>query len=144
MSTGTTKAPALPLAPLEYSHQYQDQLNNILRLYFSQLDNPGTIAGSTQRTPPSTVIAALNFSQENQNNQRTVSFPTEDDVAAGSLRVGDVYYDRTAGNVLKILTAPVIVAGLTGVGATGAVGNTLRGASLTGVSSAGAVGTVTP
>jgi len=144
VSTGTTKAPALPLAPLEYSHQYQDQLNNILRLYFSQLDNPGTIAGSTQRTPPSTVIAALNFSQENQNNQRTVSFPTEDDVAAGSLRVGDVYYDRTAGNVLKILTAPVIVAALTGVGATGAVGNTLRGASLTGVSSAGAVGTVTP
>ena len=144
MSTGTTKAPALPLAPLEYSRQYQDQLNNILRLYFSQLDNPGPSAGSAQRIPPSTVIAALNFSQLNQNNRRTVSFPTEADVTAGSLRVGDVYYDRTAGNVLKILTAPVIVAGLTGVGATGAVGNTLRGASLTGVSSAGAVGTVTP
>ena len=91
MSTGTTKAPALPLAPLEYSSQYQNQLNNILRLYFSQLDNPGAIAGSTQRTPPSTVIAALNFSQINQNNQRTVSFPTEADVTAGSLMVGDVY-----------------------------------------------------
>jgi len=113
-------------------------------LYFSQLDNPGAIAGSTQRTPPSTVIAALNFSQINKNNQRTVSFPTEADVTAGSLMVGDVYYDRTAGDVLKILTYPVIVVRLTGVGATGAVGNTLRGASLTGVSSAGAVGTVTP
>lgn len=144
MSTGTTKAPALPLAPREYSSQYQNQLNNILRLYFSQLDNPGAIAGSTQRTPPSTVIAALNFSQINQNNQRTVSFPTEADVTAGSLMVGDVYYDRTAGDVLKILTYPVIVVRLTGVGATGAVGNTLRGASLTGVGSAGAVGTVTP
>ena len=142
MSTGTTKAPALPLAPLEYSHQYQDQLNNILRLYFSQLDNPGASAGSTQRTPPSTVIAALNFSQVDQNNQRVVSFPTEDDVAAGSLRVGDVYYDRTDGNVLKILTAPVIVAGLTGVNAACSVGTTTRGADLSGVGSVGAVGTV--
>ena len=34
-----TKAPALPVAPTDYSRQYQDQLNNVLRLYFSQLDN---------------------------------------------------------------------------------------------------------
>jgi hypothetical protein len=34
-----TKAPALPLAPTEYNRQYIDQLNNILRLYFAQLDN---------------------------------------------------------------------------------------------------------
>jgi hypothetical protein len=34
-----TKAPALPVAPTEYSRQYIDQLNNVLRLYFSQLDN---------------------------------------------------------------------------------------------------------
>ena len=34
-----TRAPALPLAPTEYSRQYIDQLNNVLRLYFSQLDN---------------------------------------------------------------------------------------------------------
>jgi hypothetical protein len=34
-----TKAPALPIAPVEYSRQYIDQLNNVLRLYFSQLDN---------------------------------------------------------------------------------------------------------
>jgi hypothetical protein len=101
MSTGTTKAPALPLAPLEYSRQYQDQLNNILRLYFAQLDNPGAIAGSTQRTPPSTVISALNFSQADPTtNTFIVSFPTQADLA--NLRVGDVYYDTTAGNVLKI------------------------------------------
>jgi len=31
--------PALPLAPDEYSRQYGDQLNNILRLYFNQLSN---------------------------------------------------------------------------------------------------------
>lgn len=32
------KSPFLPLAPTEYSRQYQDQLNNVLRLYFSQID----------------------------------------------------------------------------------------------------------
>lgn len=34
-----TRSPALPLAPTEYSRQYHDQLNNILRLYFNTLDN---------------------------------------------------------------------------------------------------------
>jgi len=31
-------APALPVAPTEYMRGYQDQLNNILRLYFAKLD----------------------------------------------------------------------------------------------------------
>jgi hypothetical protein len=31
--------PALPLAPEVYQRSYQDQLNNVLRLYFRQLDN---------------------------------------------------------------------------------------------------------
>lgn len=34
-----TKAPSLPVAPTDYNRQYQDQLNNVLRLYFAQLDN---------------------------------------------------------------------------------------------------------
>ena len=32
------KSPALPYAPVQYQQQYHDQLNNILRLYFSQID----------------------------------------------------------------------------------------------------------
>jgi hypothetical protein len=32
-------APNLPLAPREYGDQYQDQLNNVLRLYFNLLDS---------------------------------------------------------------------------------------------------------
>jgi hypothetical protein len=32
-------APSLPLATQEYSSQYQDQLNNVLRLYFNRLDS---------------------------------------------------------------------------------------------------------
>ena len=31
-------APNLPLAPMEYGPKYQDQLNNILRLYFNRID----------------------------------------------------------------------------------------------------------
>jgi hypothetical protein len=33
------KAPNLPIAPVEYMQQYQDQLLNALRLYFAQIDN---------------------------------------------------------------------------------------------------------
>jgi len=29
--------PALPIGPVDYNRQYQDQLNNVLRLYFQQL-----------------------------------------------------------------------------------------------------------
>ncbi len=32
-------APNLPLAPGQYDSRYQEQLNNVLRLYFNQLDN---------------------------------------------------------------------------------------------------------
>lgn len=31
-------APNLPLAPVDYDSRYQEQLNNVLRLYFNQLD----------------------------------------------------------------------------------------------------------
>jgi len=31
-------APNLPLAPIQYNEQYQNQLNNVLRLYFNRVD----------------------------------------------------------------------------------------------------------
>jgi hypothetical protein len=34
-----SKAPNLPIAPVEYTQQYQDTLLNALRLYFNQIDN---------------------------------------------------------------------------------------------------------
>ena len=34
-----TRAPSLPIAPSDYDRQYIDTLNNVLRLYFTQLDN---------------------------------------------------------------------------------------------------------
>ena len=39
-------APNLPLAPTQYDRQFQDQFENILRLYFNQLDNSfGSLLG---------------------------------------------------------------------------------------------------
>ena len=34
-----SKAPNLPIAPVEYSQQFMDQFSNVLRLYFNQIDN---------------------------------------------------------------------------------------------------------
>jgi hypothetical protein len=102
MSTGTTKSPNLLVAPTEYDQQYQQQLNNALRLYFAQLDNPGPSVMTTQRLNGK-VIAALSFSQYNRtDNTQVLSLPTQAEVA--SLRVGDVYVDTSAGNVLKVKT----------------------------------------
>jgi len=99
MSTGTTKAPNLPIAPVEYSQQYQDQLNNVLRLYFAQLDTPGVCAMSTLRTG-NRVVSALNFSQANATGIQVLSLPTQVEIA--DLRVGDVYVDTANANVLKV------------------------------------------
>lgn len=103
MSTGTTKSPNLPIAPVEYSQQYQDQLNNVLRLYFAQLDNPGPSAAATQRNTVNgvvKVISAMNFSQANATGIQVLSLPTEVEIA--DLRIGDVYVDTSNANVLKV------------------------------------------
>jgi hypothetical protein len=47
--------PALPLARDEYDRPYQDQLNNILRLYFKQLN---AVVNQLQ-TPPVYLVADL-------------------------------------------------------------------------------------
>jgi len=68
--------PNLPLAPLEYERRYQDQLNNILRLFFRQISNPGNMGGATL-------------------NLDLATLPTEADFA--NLRLGDVYRDTQDG-----------------------------------------------
>lgn len=40
-----SKAPNLPIAPVDFSQQYQDQFSNVLRLYFNQVDNFGASLG---------------------------------------------------------------------------------------------------
>ena len=82
--------PNLPLAPNEYDPRYQDQLNNILRLFFNQINNPGNIGGATLN---------LNIN----------SLPTEAELP--NLRLGDVYRDTQDGvqvnsQMLRIKTSP--------------------------------------
>jgi len=68
--------PNLPLAPTEYERRYQDQLNNVFRLYFNQLSNPGDMGGATLNLDLNTL-------------------PTEADLP--NLRLGDVYRDTQDG-----------------------------------------------
>jgi hypothetical protein len=105
MSTGTTKAPNLPLPPAEYDQQYFIKLTNVLRLYFAQLDNPGPSAMSTQRTG-GTIVSALNFSEPGiTGTGQVVSLPTQTDFSNGLIRVGDIYVDTSASNVVKVKTS---------------------------------------
>lgn len=68
--------PSLPLPPDTYESRYFSQLNNILRLYFNQLNNPGDMGGATL-------------------NLNLATLPTEADFA--NLRLGDVYRDTQDG-----------------------------------------------
>ena len=54
--------PRLPTAPNAYDRQFMEQLNNVLRLYFNQLDNVlGQMSADSTVIPPTTVftVAAL-------------------------------------------------------------------------------------
>jgi hypothetical protein len=82
--------PNLPVAPKEYSSTYQEQLNNVLRLFFSRLNTPGSVGASTL-------------------NLNLTTLPTEADLP--NLRLGDVYRDTQDGvqvnsQMLRIKTSP--------------------------------------
>jgi hypothetical protein len=49
-------APSLPLAPDEWNRQYQDQLSNVLRLYFNQVDNTIRLLSTSSGVIPATTI----------------------------------------------------------------------------------------
>ena len=68
--------PSLPAAPADYDRRYHDQFNNILRLFFRQISNPGNMGGATL-------------------NLDLATLPTEADFA--NLRLGDVYRDTQDG-----------------------------------------------
>ena len=62
-----SKAPNLPIAPVDYTQVYQDQLNNALRLYFNQVDNfalstnTPLIGTTTQRPTDNVQIGLIYF-----------------------------------------------------------------------------------
>jgi hypothetical protein len=71
-----SKSPNLPIAPVEYSQQYVDQLTNALRLYFGQLDN---------------------FSQAVILPASGVTADRPIDTGPIKLRTGQFYFDTTLG-----------------------------------------------
>ena len=99
MAQKNVVAPRLPSATDQYDPVMINQMLNILRLYFAQLDNAGPIAGASEFNGTS-VVAGLSFAPN--GNTTTPSLPTQANLA--NLRVGDVYYDTSASNVLKVKT----------------------------------------
>jgi hypothetical protein len=94
--------PRLPAAPEQYDRQYMEQLLNVLRLYFTQLDNASPAVFASQGVGTTAVVTALTCAQPDLTTPGAtkISLPTQADLA--NLRAGDIYYDTTAGNVLKI------------------------------------------
>jgi hypothetical protein len=76
LSLQPTKSPNLPIAPVEYSQQYQDQLSNAFRLYFAQIDN---------------ITQALTIPDSGVTADRPV------DTGPIKLRTGQFYFDTTLG-----------------------------------------------
>jgi hypothetical protein len=97
MAQKNTVAPRLPAAPVEYDQRFIEQLNNVLRLYFAQLDNPAPMIAASQGVGTTAVITAMTFAQPDSTNpgQQKISLPTQADFA--NLRSGDVYYDTSGG-----------------------------------------------
>jgi microcystin-dependent protein len=63
-----SKAPNLPIAPVEYTQQYQDMVLNALRLYFNQVDNftqaiVNPLSGTTADRPIESVQAPIPVGQ---------------------------------------------------------------------------------
>jgi hypothetical protein len=102
MGLKTATQPRLPAAPDQYDRQYMEQLINVLRLYFNQLDNASPAVFASQGVGTATVVTALTCAQPDPTTPGAseVSLPTQADLA--NLRAGDIYYDTTAANVLKI------------------------------------------
>ena len=100
MAQKNVVAPRLPAAIGDkYDPALINQLTNVLRLYFNQLDNAGPMTASTQFNGTD-IVAGLSFFPTGTST--TPSLPTQADLA--NLRVGDIYYDTSANNVLKVKT----------------------------------------
>jgi len=98
MAQKNVTAPRLPAVTPEYDPVVFNQLFNILRMYFAQLDNAGPMAWSSQFNGAD-VVSGLSFFPTSGTSP---SLPTQADLA--NLRVGDIYYDTSASNVLKVKT----------------------------------------
>jgi hypothetical protein len=96
-------APRLPTARDTYSRQYMEQLNNILRLYFNQIDGTlGQLSTAAAIIPPTTVFTVATLPSAATSGAGSRSFvsdaasPTFGATVAGSGAVTvPVYSDGT-------------------------------------------------
>ena len=97
MGLKTATQPRLPAAPDEYDRQYMEQLINVLRLYFNQLDTASPALFASQGVGTTTVVTALTCAQPDlaSPGATEISLPTQADFA--NLRAGDIYYDTSGG-----------------------------------------------
>jgi hypothetical protein len=74
-----------------------EQLTNVLRLYFAQLNNASPAIFASQGVGTSGVISGMTFAQPDLTTPGAskISLPTDADFA--NLRPGDVYYDTSGG-----------------------------------------------
>jgi hypothetical protein len=104
---GRVAAPRLPAATEQYDRQYQDQLANVLRLYFNQLTSiMGQLNASSTVIPPTTVytVAALPSASTSEVGARSfvsdAASPTFGATVVGSGAVAvPVYSDGTVWKV---------------------------------------------
>lgn len=102
-----TKAPSLPFGTNEYDRAYQDQVLNILRLYFNEIDAFTRVASVPQ-------------------SGTTAERPTQ------NLQPGDVYFDTTLSSPIwwsgtqwispvQIINTAISVSSVSGTGSIGTV-----------------------
>lgn len=122
-----TVSPALPVAPTEYSRQYQDQLNNVLRLYFNTLDNfIGSLSANGSNVSANVIFPHGAFHQDGYTTlSTTIPNPTS---------TANIVVDSTAGfgNTGTILIEDEFIS------YTGKTSNTFTGITRSQYSSSGA------
>jgi hypothetical protein len=95
-------APNLPLATVEYNEQYQNQLNNVFRLYFNRVDaildqlKTDVIIPALTNYPVATLPSAVTSGKGARSFVTDALLPTfGSTVAAGGAVATPVYSDGT-------------------------------------------------
>lgn len=105
-------APNLPLAQPEYGRQYQDQLNNILRLYFNLLDSSvnnliGNDGGMFLQTPHAMLMSDQDQTSAGTTVANTVTYNTPAIEQAVEVRNGGEIWFRAPGQYLVTFSLQV-------------------------------------
>jgi hypothetical protein len=95
-------APNLPLAPDDYSRQYQDQFANVMRLYFNRLDSLNRQLLTNEVIPPIKNFTVATLPSASASGKGARSFVTDaltptfgSTVVTGGTVATPVYSDGT-------------------------------------------------